>query len=95
MRRIQSKLRLIERVLEGLYNPRVAKEDFEKNGRSILQNSKTKEIKNLVEKVYETQKLIDELDDPTAHYVMQDELNKLEFRRQQLICPSLCIECET
>jgi hypothetical protein len=69
MRRIQSKLRLIGDILDHINDPR------RNLDRTILSTAKQKELKALSEKIHEAQKLVDNLDDPTARFIYQDELD--------------------
>lgn len=93
MNSIERKLKFLEDRIYLINNPRTAGNDRNGMARNIGPTSKIKEAKNLADKVYEIQKLIDNLDDPTARYVYQDELDNLEFERRNIISPTILI-CE-
>lgn len=63
--------------------------------RSIAPNAKVREAKNLADKIYETQKLIDNLEDQTAKYVYQGFLDEAEQVRREIISPAILLieEC--
>lgn len=81
-------LRQLERQITCIHVPSKTPE------RSIAMNAKLREARNLSDKVHEVQKLIDQLDDPTAIYVYQDQLDSIERNRRELINPTIYIECE-
>lgn len=95
-RRILVKLQKIERVLDSLesFSPRVAKESMDRMPRTILQNSKTKELKVLYEETLATQTLIDQLSDDAEYVVRQQELDGLELRRRELLRPEASMPIE-
>lgn len=80
MNEVPRKIKWIEQRLSELNNG---------HERSIAMNSKIKEAKNLVDKIHETQKLIDSLEDPTERYLYQEELDSCELARREIISPTI------
>lgn len=87
-RRIEVKLRQLERQLISINTP------SKTPNRTLLQNSKTRQLKALTEMVYETQKLINELDDFTEAELYQEELDNCEMCRREALRPAITMICE-
>jgi hypothetical protein len=87
--RINVKLNKIGRILDSIESssPRVAKENVDRISRTILPTSKTRELNFLYEEILATQKLVDQLEDGAEYAVRQDELDKLEMRRREILRP--------
>jgi len=94
--RINVKLKKIERILDSIesFVPKVAKESMDRMPRTILQNSKTKELRVLFEEVLVAQKLIDQLEDDAEYVVRQQDLDGLELRRRELLRPEASMPIE-
>lgn len=60
--------------------------------RTLLPNAKVKELKALSEKIFEAQRLINELDFAEAS-LYQNDLDNLEAIRRDLLFPSIMIVC--
>lgn len=91
MGRIDIKLKRIERMIEMIDKTNTAKKDSAGQGRTILQNSKTKELKNIYQEIIEAQKLIDEIDCPQMREDYQQELDLLEDWRREKLHPAIVI----
>jgi hypothetical protein len=87
MNRLDAKLKQIERQLWLINNP------AKTPNRTLLPNAKTRELKNLSEKIFEAQKLINELEFAEAG-IYQNDLDHLEAMRRELLFPAIQILCE-
>lgn len=91
---LERKMRWIEQRICELTSPRIARNDSQGQGRSILQNSLVKEAKNLYEKIAEAQFLINQLKDSNDQAIWQNHLNLLETARQEIVSPQMIIHEE-
>jgi len=80
-------MKQIERQLWMINNPAKIP------NRTLLPNAKTRELRNLSEKIYDAQKLINELDFAEAS-IYQNDLDFLEATRRELLFPAIQIVCE-
>ncbi len=96
MNEIERRIRWIEGRLAALGKPEHCATDRIGQPRSISPDAKVKEAKQLVEKIYEAQKLIDTIEDPTAKYVYQGYLDEAEQIRREIISPAILVieECD-
>lgn len=91
---LERKMRWIEQRICELINPRIARNDSQGQGRSILQNSLVKEAMNLYEKIAEAQFIINGLSDSSDQAVWQNHLNLLEATRQEIASPRIIVSEE-
>lgn len=88
---VERHIRQIELCLQAINNPRRCGSDYSGQPRKIAPNAKVREAKNLADKICETQKLIDQLDEPTARYVYQGFLDEAEQVRREIISPAILL----
>lgn len=91
MKALNNKIRMIENILDNIQKPRTAAANRDGEQRGILPNAKVREAQNLSEKIFEAQKIIDRLEDPTARFVYQDALDNLETCRREIISPKILL----
>lgn len=92
-RRLDSKLRQIETMLERIINPATSMRNINGQDRTILPNAKVREAKQLYEKIAEAELLlINTITDQEEFQEYQRRLNEAEKMRQIIICPEAYIE---
>lgn len=90
-RMIEIRLKRIARILEGIDQTKRCSMNIDQIPRRILPNAKVRELKNLLDMIKDTQKLIEELEDMAEQSVYMSELDRYEFERRQLLFPAIVI----
>lgn len=84
-RMVEIKLKRIEWILSSVNCNRKGIE------KTILQNSKTKELRALVDLIKDAQKLIEEIEDLPLQEEYMRQLDMLEFSRRSMLYPAIIL----